>query len=215
MIKHVGRHNNKKCIILYKTVPNEDHMCLILYSDTLPRNYHDGIMSLLESDVGQQAKEFSDALFRRTFNDGRNMLQTLHAEGLIKKVPNGQVIVTPNAKSQIRLDELNGILAQLAGGAEGAQKLADLDANAGLVSPAQRRAKGTVNNTTLSENLRLQSERLRNEAQRMIDESEKLLKQSAALTEDIHQLLHGDTVDEEPVVVKKTRGRKPKVKLDA
>ena len=215
MIKHVGRHNNKKCIILYKTVPNEDHMCLILYSDTLPRSYHDGIMSLLESDVGQQAKEFSDALFRRTFNDGRNMLQTLHSEGLIKKVPNGQVIVTPNAKSQIRLDELNTILGQLESGDEGAKKLADLDANAGLVNPAQRRAKGTVNNATLSDNLRLQSERLRNEAQRMIDESEKLLKQSAALTEDINQLINGTNTVDEPVAVKKTRGRKPKVKQDA
>ena len=215
MIKHVGRHNNKKCIILYMTVPSEDHMCLILYSETLPRNYHDDIMSLLESDIGQQAKEFSEALFRRTFNDGRNMLQTLHTEGLIKKVPNGQVIITPTAKSQIRLDELNTILSQIAGGGEGAQKLADLDKNSGLVSPREQRAKGIINNSTISENLRIQSERLRNEAQRMIEESEKLLRQSAALTDDINNLVNSQNTVAKPVVEKKTRGRKPKVKLDA
>ena len=64
MIKHVGKHNSKKCVILFRTVPNEDHMCLVVYPDTLPRHIHDDLMAALESDSGQQAKEFSDYLFR-------------------------------------------------------------------------------------------------------------------------------------------------------
>ena len=35
MIKHVGRHNNKRVVIAYRQVPDEDHMCLVIYSETL------------------------------------------------------------------------------------------------------------------------------------------------------------------------------------
>ena len=99
MIKHVGRHGDKKIVILYRTVHGEDHMCLVAYSDLLPRTYHDAVMKTLETPAGQQAKEFADALFRNLLPDGRNMLHTLHREGLIKKVPTNQVIVTPDVKA--------------------------------------------------------------------------------------------------------------------
>jgi len=55
MIKHVGKHSNKRCVILFKTVPGEEHMCLVIYPDTLPRHIHDDVMTALESDSGQQA----------------------------------------------------------------------------------------------------------------------------------------------------------------
>ena len=132
MIKHVGKHNNRKVVILYRTVPGEDHMCLVTYSDVMPRVIHDSVMSCLESEVGQQAKEFADALFRQTMGDGRNALNTLHAEGMIKKVPTNQVIVTANAQSTVRLDELNDILKKMEGGQEAVKKMAELDNNAGI-----------------------------------------------------------------------------------
>jgi hypothetical protein len=132
MIKHVGKHNNKKCVILFRTVPGEDHMCLVIYPDTLPRHIHDDIMTALESEVGQQAKEFSDYLFRYTMQDGTNALETIHKEGMIKKVPTNQVIVTPNAKSTVRLDELNSILNKLAQGEDAVKALAELDKNTGM-----------------------------------------------------------------------------------
>jgi hypothetical protein len=133
MIKHVGKHSNKKCVILFKTVPGEEHMCLCVYPDTLPRHIHDDIMTALESESGQQAKEFSDYLFRFTMQDGSNALETLHKEGMIKKVPTNQVIVTPNAKSTVRLDELNSILSKLTQGEDAVKELAALDNNAGMV----------------------------------------------------------------------------------
>ena len=139
MIKHVGKHNSKRVVILFKTVPNEDHMCLVAYPETLPRHIHDDIMSALESESGQQAKEFADYLFRFTMADGNNALQTLHKEGMIKKVPTNQVIVTPDNRSNVRLDELNGILAKMAMGEEAVKELADLDAGAGLSGKQRRR----------------------------------------------------------------------------
>lgn len=132
VIKHVGKHNNKRVVVLFKTVPGEDHMCLVVYPEVLPKHIHDDIMKALESESGQQAKDFSDYLFRFTLSDGNNALATLHKEGMIKKVPTNQVIITPNAKSTVRLDELNSILLKLDQGEEAVKELAELDANAGL-----------------------------------------------------------------------------------
>ena len=135
MIKHVGKHNNRKVVILYKTVPGEDHMCLVSYSDALPQSFHDVVMKVLESQVGQQAKEFSDALFRSLLPDGRNILHSLHQEGLIKKVPTSQVIVTPTNTSSVRLDELNAILQKMEQGEDAVKKLKELDDQLGVRDP--------------------------------------------------------------------------------
>lgn len=133
MIKHIGRHGDKKVAILFRTVPNENSMCLVIYSDLLPRTYHDAIMRVLESDVGQAAFELSDALFRNLLPDGRNILEVLHKEGLIKKVPTSQVIVTPDAKSSCRLDELNKIMEELGVKNENASAV-NMATNAGTIN---------------------------------------------------------------------------------
>jgi hypothetical protein len=142
MIKHVGKHNNKRIVLLWRRVPNEDHMALLTYSETLPRMIHDEVMKALESPIGQNAKEFSDVLFRTTMADGRNALEVLHKEGFIKKVPTSQVLITPTMKSSVRLDELNSILDEMEKGEEAIKKLADIDANAGLQTKKRRTTEG-------------------------------------------------------------------------
>lgn len=134
MIKHVGKHNSKKIVLLWRRVPNEAHMCLIAYSDTLPRMIHDELMNALQSPIGQNAKELSDVLFRTTMADGRNALEVMHKEGFIKKVPTSQVLITPTAKSSVRLDELNDILDEMEKGEEAIKRLQDLDSNAGMTT---------------------------------------------------------------------------------
>ncbi len=142
MIKHVGKHNNKRIVLLWRRVPNEGHMALVTYSDTLPRLLHDEVMKALESPIGQNAKELSDVLFRTTMADGRNALEVLHKEGFIKKVPTSQVLITPTAKSSVRLDELNGILDEMEKGEEAIKKMAEIDSNAGLQTKKRRTAEG-------------------------------------------------------------------------
>ena len=141
MIKHVGKHNNKKIVLLWRKVPNEDHMSLVLYSDTLPRMIHDEVMKQLESPIGQNSKDFSDVLFRTTMPDGRNALEVLHREGFIKKVPTSQVLITPTTKSSVRLDELNNILDEMEKGEEAIKRLADLDKEAGMVGQNKKRVR--------------------------------------------------------------------------
>lgn len=206
MYKHVGKHNEKKIVILFREVPNEDHMCLVVYSDLLPRMYHDAVMQVLESDVGQQAKEFADALHRNYMPDGINCLEALHKNSLIKKVPTNQVIVTPTSNSSVRLDELNGILKEMAQGEDAVKRLANLDASKGMTGkkreqiqevgvPLNSRSKqaSVPNNTaaaTLNEFLTdadLAKDRIRQagnmkaQAESMLAEVQRLLKEAADL----------------------------------
>lgn len=131
MLKHVSKHNDKRAVILFREVPNDEHMCLVCYSDLLPRLVHDEVMKVLESASGQQAENLADALFRNVMADGRNTLEVLHREGFMKKVPTNQIIVQANAKSSVRLDELNSILNEMKSGEAAIKRLGELDAGAG------------------------------------------------------------------------------------
>ena len=133
MLKHVGKHNDKRCVIVFRKVPDLEHMALVVYSDLLPRMTHDEVMRAVESPQGQEAQDISDVLFRTIMADGNNCLESLHRNGLLKKVPTNQVLVTPTTTSSVRLDELNDILDEMSKGQEAMAKLQNLDSNRGLV----------------------------------------------------------------------------------
>lgn len=132
MLKHVGKHNDKRCVIVFRKIPELEHMALVVYSDLLPRLVHDEVMRAVESPQGQAAVEIADVLFRTVMADGTNCLESLHRNGLMKKVPTNQVLVTPTTTSSVRLDELNDILDEMAKGQEAMERLQNLDANRGL-----------------------------------------------------------------------------------
>jgi hypothetical protein len=185
-MKHVGRHGDKKLVILWRTVPDEEHMCLVVYSNKMPSLYHDAVMKVLESSQGQEADQFADALHRNLLPDGRNILNTLHREGLIKKVQTGQVIVTPDPKNSVRLDELNKILREMSQGEEAVRRMAEIDAQAGMRDPKKSAALNSITrtadaltDTNLSKNLREQAERMAAEARGLLAESERLMAQAS------------------------------------
>jgi hypothetical protein len=130
--KHVGSVNSKKVIIIQRQLPNEEHMAAVIYSDIMPAKYHDDVMKLLESEEGQHSYEFKDILQRRMMGSGENMLNALANEGYLKKVPAQNVMVTPNSKSSVRLDELNSLLNMAGKGDEAVKKLDALDAKQGM-----------------------------------------------------------------------------------
>jgi len=112
-MKHVGKmkNNGARIIIAYRTIPGDPSSALVVGTQQLMDSYHDSLMSLIESDTGQQADELADVMAVRRFPDGSNMLQFVHANGLMKKVPTAGVLVTPDNKTSIPLDELNNIIA--------------------------------------------------------------------------------------------------------
>jgi len=121
MIKHVGRHNEQKVAIVFKSLPDDPNHALVVYSDTLPSFIHDGLMGVLESNNGQSANNLADELDKHTMADGRNILHALHTDGYLTKVETRHVVVEANSKSGVRLDELNKMLGEMSAGGIKAQ----------------------------------------------------------------------------------------------
>ena len=138
--KHVGKVNSKKVIIVQRSLKNEEHMAVVIYSDIMPSKYHDDVMQILESEVGQNAYEFRDVLQRKMMSDGQNMLEALSSEGYLKRVSANSVIVTPNSKSSMRLDELNSLLNTVGRGEEAVKRLERLENSQGMADPAKQAA---------------------------------------------------------------------------
>jgi hypothetical protein len=116
-MKHVGKmkNNGARIVIAYRTIPGDPTSALVVGTNQLQDSYHDSLMSLVESDTGQQADELADVMAVRRFPDGSNMLQFVHANGMLQKVPTAGVIVTPDNKTSIPLDELNNVIAEQKG----------------------------------------------------------------------------------------------------
>ena len=137
--KHVGSVATKKVIIVQREMPGEDHMACVIYSSIMPSKYHDDVMKLLESHEGQAAWDFRDILERRMMGDGTNMLQALSSEGYLKRVPSANVMVTPNSKSSMRLDELVKLLREAGGKSKETQNnLERMENNQGYRDPAKQ-----------------------------------------------------------------------------
>jgi len=189
-MKHIGKHGDRKVAVVYRTVPGEEHMALVIYPDTLSTPFHDSVMKVIEGAIGQDADSLSDAMFKSKLADGRPMLQTLHKEGMIKKVNTKQIVVTPNATSHVRLDELNEIFDGMDAGGDAAQKMAELDANAGLIDPVSNRANANlvadagadvIDDATLGNQMLEQSEQMAAEGTALVTESKRLLKEAKKL----------------------------------
>lgn len=223
MLKHVGKHNDKKCVIVFRKIPELAHMALVVYSDLLPRMIHDEVMRAVESPQGQEAKEISDVLFRTIMADGHNCLESLHRNGLMKKVPTNQVLVTPTTTSSVRLDELNDILDEMQKGEEAMKRLQDLDANRGLTGKknntpprkaeiqeiGERRTREAQGNTSAADMLAgmlsdsdLAAQRLE-QAQKMEASAKQLLAEAERLKAEAQSL--SPKVDNVGTETKKTK----------
>lgn len=200
MLKHIGRHGDRKVAILFREVPGEDHMCLVIYPEVLPSHIHDSIMKTLESPVGQQATNLADALHRNLLPDGRAQLEALHKEGMIKKIPTNQVIVTPNATSSVKLDELNKIVREMETGEQAIKRLQEIDKSTGMVDPLTKRKAeaefkrsqdrapqaglvqapmdGALDDKTLAQNMLAQAKRMEIDAKSMVAEAARMKKEA-------------------------------------
>jgi hypothetical protein len=206
-IKHSGRHGDRKVAVLYRKVPGEDHMCLIIYPEVLPAHWQDSIQKVLESDVGQQAKELAEALHRSYFPDGRPMLETLHNERMIKKVRTADIIMVPRPDSKIRLDELNKMLDEMELGEAAIKRMAENDASRGLVDPSvKRRAEaefkakqsqsqsapkfqapqdGALSDRDIAANMVFQAKKMEIEAKSMIAEAARMKKDAQRMDPNV------------------------------
>lgn len=187
MMKHIAKHNNKKCVVVFRKIPGDDHLALVVYADNIPSQIHDDIMKAVESKVGQQEHEFANALHRTVLTDGRNALSALHSEGYLKKVPTNQVIMTPTSTSTVRLDELNKLVDQINTGESAKAELAKNDAARGIVDPATKRAavqapvNSALSDDDIANNMLAQAEQMEAEAKALMAEAKRMIAEAKDL----------------------------------
>jgi hypothetical protein len=170
---------------------------------------HYSIMKLLESPIGQSAEDFADAMHRNLFPDGRNMLETIHAERMMKRVNTDQILITPNATSNVKLSELNRLLNEMKLGEGAVKRLEEIDSNAGLVDAKTKRAAEQQYKNRQSDLMKSQTPtpmaaspgnsalalsdqdiatNLLVQAERMIVEGNSLIKEAARMKKEAEQL---------------------------
>jgi hypothetical protein len=201
-IKHVGKQGDRKVAIVFREVPGEEHMALVVYPDVLKTEMHDAIIKVIETPEGQAAENLGDALFRNLFPDGRPMLQALHAENMIKKVRGETIIVTPTPSTSVRLDELNKMLNEMKQGQQAINKLQELDRNAGMTGKVRPRddfgrelgapgdsayknlagsSTNALDDSALASNFAAQAAKMEAEAKGLLAESARLKLEAAKL----------------------------------
>lgn len=116
-IKHVGRlvKNQRKVIVAYRVLPGSPEECLIIPTESLGAAEHDSVINLVESDAGQSAYEFAEAMSRAVLPDGRNMLAAFHTTGKLLKMPTAEIEMTPSTTQTLILSELNNMIAEQQG----------------------------------------------------------------------------------------------------
>ena len=239
MLKHVGRHGDRKVAIVFREIPNEDHMCLVIYPDVLPTHIHNSVMSVLESAPGQQATNLADVFHRNLLPDGRNILQTLHAEGMLKKVATNQIILTPTPTSSVKLDEVNKLVREMESGEQALKRMKEIDQNSGLVDPGVKREAerafkrqqlerdaanaragippvaapeaGALDDRAIASNMLAQAQRMESEAQGLIAEAARMKKEAERMVPSVSVSNANTSVVTE--TAKRGRGRPSKVKV--
>jgi len=237
-IKHVGKNGDRKVLVLYREVPGDTHMCLVIYPEILNAAWQDAIQKVVESPIGQAANQLADALHRSLFPDGRPILETLHNERMIKKIRTSDVIMTPGNNATIRLDELNKLVNEMEKGEEARKKMQQNDASRGMVDPSVKRAAeaeykaeqlakqtaaegryteatplqagtdGVLSDRQIAANMLAQAKQMEREATEMIAEASRMKKDAERMTPGVNM---GEATWTPPVAeAPKRKGRPPK-----
>lgn len=216
-LRHVGKVGDRKVAIIFREIPNEPHMCLLVYTEILNAHVHDALIRTIESDIGQNSDTLADALNRSYTQDGKIILHVLHHEGLLKKVQTSQVIMTPTPTTQIKLEELNKILDEMQQGEAAVRRLAEIDKSAGMQDPADvaRRMRGpqgmpmassadVLDDSHLSNQRMEQATKMELEATGLLNEAKRLRDEAIAMNPALA-----------PAPAKTAKVRKTKVVVEA
>ena len=196
MIKHVGKQGDKKVAIIFREVPDEPHMCLVVYPDQLQQNLHDDLMNAIQSDKGQEARNLGEALHSIVGQDGQTILNNIHKNAFMKKVRTQDVILMPRPNAPgARLDEINKIINDLDTGSKAAQDMAKLDVQAGLADPDKNAAAvqaaaavagrpsdtGVLSDEVLANQLMEQANQMKQQIDSLSAEANRLMEEAAGL----------------------------------
>ena len=188
-LKHVGKMKNtgSKVLVIFRTLPGESGTALVLPTATLPDQYHDAIIQLVESDQGQDVNEFGEIMFIRHFPDGRPMLMSMQQDNRLQKVPTDTVLMTPKINTAIPLDELNSLIAEqkgipvdelssLVGGSppKSEKKTSPVTQSQTIVEPVKAAENEVLSDKDIAKSYRSQADAMYKEAARLRKEANEL-----------------------------------------
>ena len=191
-LKHIGRIQNTgaKVLVVFRTLPGESNMALVLPVAQLPDQYHDSIMTLVETDQAQDAFEFGEIMHIRPFPDGRPMLRAMQADNRLVKVATDAVMMTPTTNDTVLLANLNTLIAEqknctiddlctfVSGAPTGVKEVKEATPAVDSDIPAPVRAQATsdsvLTDKDLAKSYRSQADAMYKEAARLRKEAEDL-----------------------------------------
>ena len=109
MIKHTGKVDStgRRVVVVFPSIPEDQDNCLVVDVDALDPKYHDGLMQAVESPEGQDTNKLYEVLGRKLFWDGKNILNTLHEKGFLRRVPVETITLLPSTSETLPLKEFN------------------------------------------------------------------------------------------------------------
>ena len=211
MIKHVGKQGDKRVAVIFREVPDESHMALVVYPDQLQQNLHDDLMNAIQSPKGQEARNLGEALHSIVGSNGDTILNTIHKNAFMKKIRTQDIVMMPRPNATgVRLDEINKIINDLDTGSKAAQDMAKLDAQAGLADPdknaAAVQAAAAVVGTPGEQGI-LSDSLL---AEQLVEQANQMKAQMVSLESEVNRLMEEASALNPALAVKKKRGRPAK-----
>ena len=135
-LKHVGRlfNTDRRIVVAFRQLPQDPNSCLVIDTDAMPDRFHDDFMRTVEEERAQETWDFYKVMERSMLSDGENMLQGAHKRGWLQKEPCGNVVLTPDNVSKVKLTDLNAKL--------GGWDAKDYDASKSSAAKAEQAKKG-------------------------------------------------------------------------
>ena len=161
--KHVGQvvSTGKKCVVVFRTIPNDTSSCLVVLTEDIPTNYHDDLINAVESDSAQDDMDFYKYAQRTQFHDGRTILEGSHASGWLVKYPTSEIMMLPTLEHKILLKDLNEQLDR-----------AGRTTSGDIAQPApDGKPAGVLDEKDIANQMRSQAAFFRKEAERLLKEA--------------------------------------------
>ena len=164
--KHVGQvvSTGKKCVVVFRTIPNDTSSCLVIQTEDIPNLYHDDLINAVESDSAQEDMDFYKYAQRTQFHDGRTILEGSHQSGWMIKYLTSEIMMLPTLEHKILLSDLNQKLDQA-----GRTTSGDISQPAPEGKPA-----GILDEKDIANQMRGQAAFFRKEAERLLKEADNL-----------------------------------------
>lgn len=198
-LKHVGRiiATGKRCVVAYRTLPGDAYNCVVVPTENLPDSYHDAVINLVESNAGQSAYEFAEAMARSTLPDGSTMLAALHTQGRLVKIATDKIEMTPTPGVTVVLSELNQIIAEQRGIPVDGLSIKSSDSSGARPDAPAQKATTPAPATATEEIKPVMGDTPEEQAKFYRSQADKLAKEAAAMRRKAEELVPTKKTKEE------------------